>query len=97
MIKVFIKSRVPFDLIVCREKILFYYFHRIKSYLDAVVKYWFHTTPRTRVTTPPFGTRDSLTLDIAIAFYLITDFFFYFLYFSLYAILGRGTRGRGQG
>ena len=43
----------------------------------------------------PFGTWGSLNLDIAIAIYLITDFFLSFLYFTLNFLRGRGSSGRG--
>ena len=44
---------------------------------------------------PPFGTRYSLTLDIAIALSLITVFFS-FIYFTLQFIRKLGTSGRGR-
>ena len=43
-----------------------------------------------------FGTQGSLTLYIAIAFYLNTSFLFSFICFTLQVLRGRGTRGGGR-
>ena len=46
---------------------------------------------------PLFGTRGILTLDIAIALYLITPFYLYFLCFTLQVLQGGDISGRGRG